>query len=104
MAVRQRAVLGDEVTYVVLDRQWRVVEPVEAYLEYLRQERYSLNTLRAYAQGLALWWSMLEDQALDWQGVDVRDLVRFKLRLRQWMHRSGSSGAPARQTCGEQQR
>jgi integrase len=82
MAVRQRAVLGDEVTYVVLDRQWRVVEPVEAYLEYLRQERYSLNTLRAYAQGLALWWSMLEDQALDWQGVDVRDLVRFKLRLR----------------------
>ena len=33
MAVRQRAVLGDEVTYVVLDRKWRVVEPVEAYLE-----------------------------------------------------------------------
>jgi integrase len=82
MAVRQRAVLGDEVTYVVLDRQWRVVEPIEAYLEYMRQEQYSLNTLRAYAQGLALWWSMLEDKGLDWRRVDLGNLAHFKLRLR----------------------
>ena len=35
MAVRQRVTLGEEVTHVVLDRGWQVVEPVEAYLEYL---------------------------------------------------------------------
>jgi integrase len=81
MAVRQRAVLGDEVTYVVLDWHWQVVRPAEAYLEHLRQERYSPNTVRAYAQGLALWWSMLEDRELDWRRVDVHDLVRFKRRL-----------------------
>ncbi|MGW0208694.1 tyrosine-type recombinase/integrase [Streptomyces sp. NPDC003233] len=82
MAVRQRVLIGDEVTYVVLDRQWRVVEPVEAYLEYLRQEQYSPNTVRLYAQGLASWWSMLEDACLDWSRVKVDDLARFKRRLR----------------------
>lgn len=82
MAVRQRAVLGDEVTYVVLDRQWCVVEPVEAYLEHLRQEHYSPNTVRAYAGGLALWWSVLEDRGQDWRAVAVEDLARFIRRVR----------------------
>ncbi|WP_433264764.1 site-specific integrase [Actinosynnema sp. CS-041913] len=82
MAVRQRVVLDDEVTYLVLDREWRVVEPVEGYLEHLRQEQYSPNTVRAYAYGLALWWSMLEDRNLDWRRVDIHDLARFKQRLR----------------------
>jgi integrase len=81
MAMRQRAVLGDEVTYVVLDRHWQVVGPAEEYLEHLRQEQYSPNTVRAYAQGLALWWSMLEDRELTWSRVDVHDLARFKRRL-----------------------
>lgn len=81
MAVRQRAIVGSEITYVVLDRHWRVVKPIEAYLEYLRQEEYSPNTVRAYAQGLALWWSMLEDRSLDWKRVDVHELARFKQRM-----------------------
>ncbi|MFI6476228.1 tyrosine-type recombinase/integrase [Streptomyces sp. NPDC050516] len=81
MAVRQRVVIGDAVTYVVLDRQWRVVEPVEEYLEYLRQEEYSPHTVRAYAHGLASWWSMLEDRDLDWSGVGLDDLARFKRLL-----------------------
>jgi Phage integrase, N-terminal SAM-like domain len=83
MAVRQRAVLEGEITYVVLDREWRVIQPAEAYLEYLRTEGYSPNTVRAYSQGLALWWSMLEDRALDWKQVGVADLVRFRRRSRE---------------------
>lgn len=82
MAVRQRVTCGDEVTYVVLDRQWRVVEPAEEYLEPLRQEPYSPHTVRSYAHGLALWWSMLEERDQDWQKVGVRDLARFRQRLR----------------------
>ncbi|WP_028266985.1 tyrosine-type recombinase/integrase [Arthrobacter sp. MA-N2] len=81
MAVRQRAIFGSEITYVVLDRHWRVVKPIEEYLEYLRQEKYSPNTVRAYAKGLALWWSMLEDRSLDWKRVDVQELARFKQRM-----------------------
>lgn len=82
MAVRQRAVAGDTATYVVLDQQWRLIDPVEKYLEYLRQEQYSPNTVRAYAQGLALWWSMLEHRELDWRQVGIDDLARFQRRLR----------------------
>jgi len=37
--------------------------------------------LRAYASGLALWWSMLEDRQSDWRAVVVDDLVRFRRRL-----------------------
>ncbi|WP_406505330.1 hypothetical protein [Streptomyces sp. NBC_00212] len=46
MAVRQRVVIGDAVTYVVLDRQWQVVRPAEECLEYPRQEGYSLHKVR----------------------------------------------------------
>ena len=81
MAVRQRAVFGDEVTYVVVDRDWHIVAPIESYLEHLRHERYSPHTIRAYSGGLALWWSMLEDRNLDWREVGVQDLARFKQRL-----------------------
>jgi site-specific recombinase XerC len=82
MAVRQRVTVGDDVTYVVLDRQWRVVEPAEDYLEHLRQEQYSPHTVRSYAHGLALWWSLLEDRGLDWRRVGVEDLAGFARRLR----------------------
>jgi hypothetical protein len=81
MASRQRATWGDIVTHVVVGRDWRVVEPVEAYLEHLRQEEYSPNTVRAYAGGLATWWSMLEDADLDWQRIGVSDIARFTRRL-----------------------
>ncbi|WP_369265263.1 tyrosine-type recombinase/integrase [Streptomyces sp. R35] len=82
MAVRQRVTCGDEVTYVVLDRQWRVVAAAEEYLEHLRHESYSPHTVRSYAHGLALWWSMLEERHLDWWKVGVQDLAGFRQRLR----------------------
>ncbi len=93
MAVRQRAVLDGEITHLVLDREWRVVLAVEAYLEHLRQEKYSPNTVRAYAQGLASWWSMLEEQALDWTRVGVSDLVRFRRDFSGKLHARGAAGS-----------
>lgn len=83
MAMRQRAITGDEVTYVVLDNDWSAVEPVEEYLEYLRQEQYSPNTVRSYAGGLALWWTLLELRGQDWRHVGVDDLAKFARRLRE---------------------
>lgn len=77
MAVRQRASASSATTFVVLGRDWCVVGPVESYLEHLRREGYSPNTVRAYAGGLAAWWSMLEDRGLDWQSIGVDDVARF---------------------------
>ncbi|MGO4859706.1 hypothetical protein [Arthrobacter sp. 2MCAF14] len=41
-------------TWTVLGRDHRVVEPAEEYLEYLRAQRSSPNTVKSYARGLAL--------------------------------------------------
>ena len=82
MAMRQRAVRGDEITFVVIGRDWNVVGPAEEFLEHLRCEGYSPHTVRAYAHGLALWWSMIEDRGVDWRAIDVNDLARFKKRLK----------------------
>ncbi|MGW2370188.1 tyrosine-type recombinase/integrase [Streptomyces sp. NPDC001667] len=82
MAVRQRVVAEGEITHVVLDQQWRVIEPVEQFLEYLRQEKYSPHTVRSYAGGLAVWWTLLEARDQDWRHVGVDDLARFVRRLR----------------------
>jgi hypothetical protein len=56
----QLVVLPDgERTWTVLDREHRVAQPAERYLEYLRMLGRSPNTVKSYARGLALWWQFL---------------------------------------------
>jgi integrase len=74
----QRVVLGDGgCTWTVVDREHRVVEAAEQFLEYLRMIGRSPNTVKSYARALALWWEFLAVYALDWDGVTVEDLGRF---------------------------
>lgn len=74
----QRIVLADgEQTWTVLDRQQRLVEPAEQFLEYLRMVGRSPNTVKSYARALALWWEFLAVYALAWDAVTVEDLGRF---------------------------
>ncbi len=83
MAVSQRVVAGSERTWTVLDANLGVVAPVEQYLEFLRSQEYSRNTVKAYARGLALWWTFVED-GRDPQAVALGDPV---LQLRLGRHR-----------------
>ncbi|MFJ8545952.1 hypothetical protein ACIRFH_28875 [Streptomyces sp. NPDC093586] len=55
MASTQRVVMDEGVTWTVVGEDYRVAEPVEQYLEYLRSRDCSPNTLKSYARGLALW-------------------------------------------------
>jgi hypothetical protein len=56
----QRVVLSNgERTWTVLDRDHRVAEPAEQFLEYLRMLGRSPNTVKSYARALALWWEFL---------------------------------------------
>lgn len=53
----QRLTLSSgERTWTVLGRDHRMVEPAEEYLEYLRAQQASPNTVKSYARALALWW------------------------------------------------
>jgi integrase len=60
----------------------QVVEPAEQYLEYLRTTGFGANTVRAYAQGLALWWSFLERAGRAWDGVALPDFGAFLQAVR----------------------
>lgn len=79
----QRLVLpGGERTWTVLGQDHRVVEPAEEYLEYLRAQRVSPNTVKSYARALALWWQYLGAFERRWDAVTVEDFGAFLTWLR----------------------
>jgi integrase family protein with SAM-like domain len=62
-----------ERTWTVLGADHCVVGPAEEFLEYLRVQRSSPNTVKSYARALALRWQHL-DQPED-HGPPAQDLV-----------------------------
>ena len=79
----QRLVLPDgERNWTVLSADRHVVEPVEEYLEYLRAQQASPNTVKSYARALALWWQYLEAFGLRWDAMTLEDFGAFLTWLR----------------------
>ncbi len=79
----QRLVLpGGERTWTVLGRDHVPVGPAEEYLEYLRVQRVSPNTVKSYARALALWWEYLEQFGLGWDAVTLEAVGGFLTWLR----------------------
>jgi len=66
----------------VLGAGHRVVGPAEEYLEYLRAQQVSPNTVKSYARALALWWQFLELFGLDWDAVTLENFGAFLSWLR----------------------
>ncbi|WP_265446186.1 site-specific integrase [Flexivirga meconopsidis] len=83
MATSQRILTGDSTTWTVVGSDHYLVRPVERYLEFLRATGCSPNTIKAYARGLALWWTFLEDRAQSWETVGVADVGSFAQEVRQ---------------------
>ncbi|WP_225851250.1 site-specific integrase [Streptomyces sp. HPF1205] len=82
VASTQRVVTEEAVTWTVVGEDFRVAEPVEQYVEYLRSRDCSPNTLKSYARGLALWWTFLERRAQAWNTIGVTELGTFVGQLR----------------------
>jgi integrase len=79
----QRLRLPDgEVSWTVLGEDWLPVAPVEEFLEYLRAQRRSPNTVRNYAHGLARWWQYLGLDGVGWEAVSIERLAGFLVWLR----------------------
>jgi site-specific recombinase XerD len=79
----QRAVLpGGVVTWTVLDEHGRVIGPAEEFLEFLRVQASSPNTVKSYARALALWWSYLAVFGLAWDVVTLSRVGGFLSWLR----------------------
>jgi hypothetical protein len=54
-----------------------MVEPAQEYLEYLRAQQASPNTVKSYARALALWWQYLDAFGLRWDAVTLADFGAF---------------------------
>jgi Phage integrase, N-terminal SAM-like domain len=68
--------------WTVLGADHRVVEPAEEYLEFLRAQQASPNTVKSYARALALWWQYLAAFGLRWDAVRVEGFGGFLTWLR----------------------
>jgi site-specific recombinase XerD len=66
----------------VVGRDHLPVGPAEEYLEYLRVQRCSPNTVKSYARALALWWEYLEQFGIDWDSVTLDGFGGFLTWLR----------------------
>src|SRR6516162_1517829 len=76
------SVPGGERTWTVLGADYRPVAPAEAYLEYLRVQLVSPNTVKSYARALALWWQYLGAFGVAWDAVTLEHAGRFLAWLR----------------------
>jgi site-specific recombinase XerD len=76
------ALSSGERTWTVLGKDHRMVEPAEEYLEYLRAQQASPNTVKSYARALALWWQYLDAFGLRWDAVTLADFGAFLTWLR----------------------
>ena len=74
--ISERATSG----FVLLDRNMRLVRPVNEYLEYQALRGRMGNTLLAYARDLKIYFEFLEQRDLRYDQIDVtiiRDYVEY---------------------------
>jgi integrase len=73
---------GGVATWTVLGPDLGVVGPAEEFLEYLRAQGSSPNTVKSYARALALWWTYLSLFSLAWDALTLADVGLFLSWLR----------------------
>lgn len=73
---------SNSVAWILIDDSFLPIEPVQEFLDYLRNIERSPNTIRAYAYHLKLYWEFLGQQRLDWKEVKISNLAEFMSWLR----------------------
>jgi site-specific recombinase XerD len=67
---------------LLLDRHFKLIEPVLAFLHEHGIERgHSTETVRTYSEILYDWFETLEQNELDWRAVMASDLVAYRNRM-----------------------
>lgn len=61
----------EQTQYVLLDKNMRLVKPINDYLAYLRLRGKADNTQRAYARDLKVYFDYLENEQQEYDKVDI---------------------------------
>lgn len=79
----QRVTLpSGRLTYTVLDQCYVPLAVADTFLSYLDGIQRSPNTVRAYARGLAWFFTFLQERDVSWEDVHLDDIARFVQWLR----------------------
>jgi integrase/recombinase XerD len=71
---------GTKSGFVLLDQHMKLVQPVNEYLNYQALRGRAMNTLRAYARDLKIYFEFLEQRSLHYDQIDViliREYVEY---------------------------
>lgn len=84
MAVRTQRVVrpGGEASVTVIGDDFMPIPPVAEYLDFMRLDGASPNTIKAYARGLALWFDYLDRCDLAWDDFTGLDFGHWTAWLR----------------------
>lgn len=83
MARTQRFTVAEDIaTYTVVGGDYLPIDPAEEFLQFLRDDEASPNTVKAYAAGLAAWWTLLEHAGVDWRDITTSLFGQFLAYLR----------------------
>lgn len=77
---------NNEEKVVLLDDKMRVVKPVKDYLKYVKLKDKSLNTIRAYARDLKIYWQFLQLRGYEYDKVTPNTIGEFIEYLREPSH------------------
>ncbi len=86
MRVQEILTVDQRKRYVIVDEQGSLVVPAIRYLKYLDGIGRARNTLRSYTFSLALFFTYLMQQELDYQQVTLDDMAGFVLWLKNPYH------------------
>ena len=73
---------GSTESWTVLDDDFAVIEPIDAFLAHLSAVERSPRTVRSYAFDLRDYLTFLESHRIDWATVCLEHLGRFVAWLR----------------------
>ncbi|MUH00719.1 hypothetical protein F7734_53995 [Scytonema sp. UIC 10036] len=65
------------VAIAAINSDYSVIIPIHDYLRYLENKNYSLNTIKAYARNLKLYWEFLQEIGIDWTQITILNLSEF---------------------------
>ena len=68
--------------YTVVGADHLPIAPVAEYIAFLRDDQASPHTVRAYAAGLAAWWTLLEHTGTGWTQISTSLFGAFLTYLR----------------------
>lgn len=73
---------GTESGFVLLDKQMKLVQPVNEYLDYQALRGRAANTLRAYARDLKIFFEFLEQRNLLYDQINIKLIQEYVEYLR----------------------